>query len=222
MEAGRRVQNLIIGFCSNAETTSGAESTTKANLQAYSTLNCVSTYIFNFLSAKNFNITFCMNSQQAGNARYNPLTNSLTFTTLFTAGDSRVMEHEMFHAFQDDFYGNMELYGSQQPGYVNIEFEQALMADIAKDYSSAFDIPNATQTQKTNYNLWRASIVNDFSRHGVPVPGSARYNTFMTNYFNQLNQFNSIPGNKYSSQIISELKPDALYSILQNSNPTCI
>lgn len=46
---------LIIGFCGSTETTNQAESTIKTILQAYSTRNCVTTYVYKVLNAKNFN-----------------------------------------------------------------------------------------------------------------------------------------------------------------------
>ena len=208
-------------FCGNSETNANLQATINNNLQNYSTLNCATKYIYKTPAEHNFNMTFCVNGQLPKNAAFDPASNTLSFKTDYTAGNVDIMAHEMFHAYQDDFYGGTNQYGgSGTPGYVNIEFEQAVMADIMKGFGTAFGFMG-TPVQRNDYQNWLIGITNNFTEYPNLTPGTAEYDTFMNGYFNQLNIFNSFSDNSYKGTVINTLEPKAMLNVLKSITNNC-
>ena len=211
---------VLVKFCDNV---SQAQCTAIQNtINTFKNANCVSRFLFSSVGS---NITsYCINSATIGNVNFNPTTGSITFSSNDAASPAftYLLEHEYFHAYQNISYQNgVATYGKNpntgapNPGFVNIEFEQAVFNDVVNGGNQAF--VNGTQDQKNMYLSWLSQLTNN----GTAYPKLSSSNTdFINKYNGFLNEYNSLSGNPYSSQVIN-LTPQAFINIFNNTNPTC-
>lgn len=120
---------------------------------------------------------------------------------------SKCLVYQRVIVFQDNSYiggtaryGNNATTGVPNPGFVNIEFEQAVMNDIVNNGRTAFDLYGTAQ-QKLDYDAWLISITNNFTEYPNLNPNATsqadidKWNTFSSKYNGFLTAFNDWPGN---------------------------
>lgn len=219
------VTNYIVPtilFCGSL--TSAEKTSINNTVNAFKTENCASNYLYNYFNKSTF--SFCI---KAGNYNviYNPANQSFTFSNeaIATPAFSSLLEHEFFHAYQNALYPNgISSYGLNQttgiasPGFVNIEFEQAVFNDIVSNNYDTFT--NGSPVQKNAYSSWIKGIRGNGTGYTKLTPGTPAYTQFVNQFNTFLSQYNSIPGNPYTSAVIN-LDPKALVNFLNNSNPNC-
>lgn len=211
---------IDLTFCS------GLSSTQRANIedaiQEAASLNCA-THVINMALANKpgLEIGICVDGTN-GSGTYNAATKSITFLTDFASTHVDVVRHELFHAYQDNiaYPGGISDYSLGEPGYSNIEFEQALFKDImmlhggnatALSYSTDNDIIE-------EYESW----INYLTNNGTEYPDfSNNWSLYESKYFEFLEEFkNTNP--YYNAPIINTLAPEGLkrlfYGMLQ---PDC-
>jgi len=111
-------------------------------------------------------------------------------------------------------------------GFVDIEFEQAVMNDMINYGSTiAFDLSRATQVQRDAYLLWIKQVTTNGTSYPKLNPNGtateiAAYNTFMSSYNSFLSAYNAIPGNTNHSTALN-LSPQALIKLFNNINKNC-
>ncbi|WP_316785555.1 hypothetical protein [Pedobacter frigiditerrae] len=186
--------------------------------------------MYNHFDNKNKAFGFCISSG-TGSGTYSPTNEGFNFTSDAAAANMYVMEHEFIHAFQDDTYtGGTEQYGlgpnGPQDGFVNIEFEQALMNDMINyGNTTAFDLSSATQAQKDAYLLWINQVTSNGTTYPKLKPNGtsaeiADYNAFMSSYNSFLAAYNALSGNLNHSVALN-LSPQALIKLFNNINRNC-
>jgi hypothetical protein len=212
----KQTNSLKIIFCD------GLTSTEMTNIEntvmSFSTEDCASKYLYNYFNGKAF--TFCITAGNYSDS-FNPATNTFTFSTdaAATPDFAYLLEHEFFHAFQNSTYpGGINSYGSNSPGYVNIEFEQAVFNDIATGDNEAF--ANGTKDQQNSYSEWIQNLTSNGTVYPKLTPNTSAYKTFINKYNSFLQKFNAIPNNQYTSPVIS-LVPQALINLFNVVTPNC-
>ena len=222
------LDSLIKKFCDNLTATQKAVIQNAVNsLKDY---DCATKYIYNHFDNKNKSFSFCISSGP-GSGAYSPTNESFNFTSNAAAANMYVMEHEFIHAFQDDSYtSGTEQYGlgpnGPKDGFVNIEFEQAVMNDMINyGNTTAFDLSSATQAQKDAYLLWISQVTNNGMTYPKLNPNGttteiADYNSFMSSYNSFLAAYNTLSGNLNHSTALS-LSPVALIKLFNNINRNC-
>jgi len=213
---------LQIKYCDGL--TQAERNSIQGTVDAFKTEDCASKFLYNYFGNQSFN--FCI-TPGGYNVIFSPQTNTFTFSTdeVATPDLAILLEHEFFHAFQNAIYpggtasyGQNAVTGVNSPGFVNIEFEQAVFNDIATGNYNAFI--NGTQQQKTNYENWIKGLTANGTVYPKLAPGSSAYTTFINNYNSFLSQYNDLPNNVNSSPMIN-LTPQAFIDIFNNINPTC-
>ncbi len=187
----------------------------------YSWLNddpraCLNNYIYIALQnpAQPFKISVCINAGTSGNGSYNPDNKTLSFPNEQMASFSSIIGHELFHVFQDKFYtnGTSQYAAGDRTGFSNIEFEQALYADIAFSTNPPSTFIHASQDIKEDYDDWIDQITNN--RTTFPT----EYSQIQDKYMYFLEKFREVnTGNIYSSPSLSTLLPEAMLSAFKNS-----
>ncbi|MBB2143933.1 hypothetical protein GM921_00420 [Pedobacter sp. LMG 31464] len=220
--------SLIKNFCDDM--TQAQKTIIENAVNELKTYDCATEYMYNHFDNKNTSFGFCIGSG-IGSGSYSPSNGGFNFTSDAAAGNMYIMEHEFIHAYQDDVYPNgTEQYGlgpnGPLDGFVNIEFEQALMNDMINyGNTTAFDFSGATQAQKDAYLLW----INQTTSNGTTYPklnpsGTtteiAAYNTFMSSYNSFLASYNALSGNPNHSTALN-LSPQALIKLFNNINRNC-
>jgi len=200
-------------------------STQKTNIknavQDAADLNCA-TYVVNMALANkpSLAIGICVD-ETLGNGTYNAATKSIVFSTDFASTHVEVIRHELFHAYQDNiaYSGGIGDYSLGEPGFSNIEFEQALFHDIMMLHgSSATALNHADPAVKLDYQAW----INTLTSNGTEYPDfSANWSTFETKYFEFLEEFkNTSP--YYNAPVIGTLEPEALKRVFNGGlQPDC-
>lgn len=164
--------------------------------------------------------------EENGKDTYSATTKAITFQTSYTASRSDVMMHELFHAYQDNvaYHGGIGAYGVdastniKQPGFSNIEFEQALFRDIMMLHGSSATALyfSSNQSIKDNYTAW----INMLTNNGTQYPDfSANWSAYETKYFEFMEEFRLNPS--FNSVIINTLEPEALKRIFNGLQPNC-
>jgi len=125
---------------------------------------------------------------------------------------SELLSHELFHAYQDQYYANMGQYSGNNPGKVNIEFEQYVFQSI----SLRMDGHNSTignqfgigsDAQET-FKAW----INDLTNGGTSMPNLSDHPNFMSKYNEFLDNYNELGPVEYRSPTV-DLHPQALYNL---------
>ena len=223
-----KVDTLTVTICPGL--TSAERDSIRSTVAAFKTEDCVSKYLTGYFNSSVFG--FCIdvsNPSPNYTVHYIPGTKSFMFATDAAASSdlAYLLEHEFFHAYQDQnaFYPNgIANYGKDlttgiaSPGYVNVEFEQAVFHDIASGNVTAFS--NGTPDQQSRYSSWIATLTSNGTAYPKLSTGTSGYNNFLTSYTAFLNEFNAIPGNVYSSAILN-FSPNALINLFNNTNPNC-
>jgi uncharacterized membrane protein YgcG len=214
---------IKIVFCQGL--TTQEQNSITSTVAAFSTEDCASRFLYNYFGGKT--ISFCITPGNY-NANYNPATGGFTFSTdqMATPANADLLEHEFFHDYQNATYpggilpyGENTTTGANNPGAVNIEFEQAVFNDIATGGRSAFT--QGTPEQRTDYDSWISSLTNNGTVYPQLSPGTAAYSQFITSYNSYLSEYNNIPGNAYTSSIIN-LTPQALINLFNIvTSPNC-
>jgi hypothetical protein len=222
------LDSLIKKFCDNM--TQAQKTTIENAVDQLKDYDCATKYMYKHFDDTNKAFEFCI-SAGLGSGTYSPTTGGFNFTSNEAASNMYVMEHEFIHAYQDDIYPDgTEQYGlgpnGPSPGFVNIEFEQAVMNDLINyGNTTAFEFSGATQTQKDNYLLWIKDITNNGTTYPKLTPGGtptevAAYNAFMSSYNSFLTEFNALSGNPSHSTALN-LSPFALIKLFNNINRNC-
>lgn len=135
----------------------------------------------------------------------------ITFRTDYTATNGNFMQHELFHAFQDKlaYNGGIGQYAAPSNGRVNIEFEQAVFADIIYG-TNVFDNIAGIDTMRQDYEAWR----DDLTEFGTVYPDLSNFATYENTYNFFLEAFNSYHG--YGGGTVISLAPEALMRIFNN------
>ena len=182
--------------------------------------NCAAKYVYDNLTQSTTGFTFCI-SAGTGSASYNPVSKSINFTTDYAASRVDILEHEMFHAFQDVYYpngtskyGKDAITGIPSPGFSNIELEQAVFNDIVHNGTTAFD--KGTAQQKIDYQRWLSGVTSDFKKYPKLTAGTTAYTNFITEYNKYLSLFSKNPANPLSGPTIS-LNPNALINLFNQT-----
>ena len=103
--------------------------------------------------------------------------------------------------------------GTPNRGFANIQFEQAVMADMVHGNSTAFDTYGTDQEVQA-YLLWIGRLTDNhtafprFKPSGTPAEQLA-YTNFLTTYNTFLIKFINLQGNPYHSELAG-LTPLAL------------
>ena len=222
------LDSLIKKFCDDL--TEAQKTTIKNTVSSLKDYDCATKFMYNHFDNKNTSFGFCISEGQ-GSGTYNSTTKSFNFTSDAAAGNMYVMEHEFIHAYQDDTYaGGTAQYGwpnnSSTPnaGFVNIEFEQAVMNDMI-NYGNTLALNGATQAQIDAYLLWINQVTSNGTtypklNHNGTAAEIAAYNTFMSSYNSFLSIYNAIPGNPNHSTALN-LSPQALIKLFNNINRNC-
>lgn len=177
---------------------------------------CLNNYLYISLQdpARPFKFSICINPSAPGSGAYSPSTQVLSFPNEDMASYSPEIGHELFHIYQDKFYinGITQYSTGTRTGYSNIEFEQALYADLAYTTNPPTLFINAPSTLRTEYLNW----INQITDNRTTFP--REYSDLEDKYFYFLEKFREInPGNNCSSPSIPTLKPEAMLSIFKNS-----
>ncbi len=167
-----------------------------------------------------------------GNAHFDPTTKEIDFTSI-NAIRIDFLEHEMFHAFQDQTYGNAAFisYGKPinsyyPPGYTDIEFEQAVFNDIVNKTLTEGTHNSTDANYVANYRDWISLITNNGTAYPKLNPNATnqadidKYNSFINSYNSFMDQFKQVPGNPYYSPIL-HLTPNALINMFNSIDPNC-
>jgi len=125
---------------------------------------------------------------------------------------SELLSHELFHAYQDQHYANMGQYSGNNPGKVNIEFEQYVFQSISlwmDGHASAvgkdFD---SNPTVKMNFRNW----IKDLTNNGTTMPNISDHPDFMDKYHDFLDRHNEFGPMEYQSPTV-DLYPQTLYDL---------
>jgi hypothetical protein len=187
----------------------------------FKTSNCAAKYLSNYYRDRTF--TVCISSNITGSANISTTSNTITFSSAPYSTTPDVTLHEFFHAYQNSItpggtsnYG-MNAQGVKSSGYVDIEFEQAVFADILYNDGGAF-LYRGSQEQKARYNDWITSV----RANGYPklTPNTTAYNDFINTYKSFLTEYNDLSGNPNHSTALN-LNPVTLINIFNNINPNC-
>ncbi|WP_293786036.1 hypothetical protein [uncultured Pedobacter sp.] len=197
-------------------------------LNEYNTYNCATKYLSSYFKTSSTQFKFCIENV-SGNAQYHPGQNNISFSTNYAASRVDILEHEIYHAYQDKLYpgGTLQysrINGVAQAGFANIEFEQAVITDIMHGSTTAFDT-YGTLEQREEYTKWinELTILHTsfprFNATGTPAEVAA-YNIFITKYNSFLSEFNSMPNNPYHSNTLN-LVPQAIINLFNNIPLNC-
>ncbi|QHS54835.1 hypothetical protein GWR56_04465 [Mucilaginibacter sp. 14171R-50] len=208
-----------IKFCDDITTQQKA--TIENTIAEFKSANCANATLYKIIDQDGSGYTFCIKTGY-GSASYSPTDKSISFTTDYAATRADILQHEMFHGYQDLYYpggtagyGKNSSTGIASPGFSNIEFEQAVFSDIVNNEVVAFQ--NGTPEQQTSYRNWLAGLTNDFTSYPKLTSGTTDYNNFIEQYTSFLNQFNNLPNNPLSGPIIN-LDPKALINLFNQTN----
>ena len=114
--------------------------------------------------------------------------------------------------------------GTPNRGFANIEFEQAVVADMVHGISTAFDTYGTDQEVQA-YLLCIGGLMDNhttfprFKPSGTPAEQLA-YTNFLTTYNTFLTEFNNLQGNPYHSEL-ADLTPLALIILINNIPLDC-
>lgn len=218
---------IIKNFCDNLTDTQ--KSAINASVDSLSRYDCTSKFLYNYLAnTLGLQYSFCIGTDPTPNysMNYNPGTKGFTYATdeMTDLAVISSLEHEFFHALQDALvgtsgYGKNLTTGIAKPGFVDIEFEQAVFHDIQSGYFSAFD--NGTAEQQRLYTIWIKSLTNNGTTYPrIDNTDTGAYAEFINQYGSFLSQFNDLPGNVYHSDILN-LTPTSLIFIFNHTDPNC-
>lgn len=204
------------------------KATINTMLNEFNNYSCSTKFLSSYFKTAHRQFKFCIGGI-AENASYTPGTNNITFSTNFSASLPFILEHELTHAFQDALYpGGTQQYarvgGIPNRGFANIEFEQAVIADMVHGSSTAFNI-YGTDPEIQAYLQWISGLTNNhttfprFKPAGTPAEQLA-YTDFLTSYNSFLSKFNNLVSNPYHSEL-ANLQPLALINLFNNIPLDC-
>src|SRR5690606_18777317 len=141
---------------------------------------------------------------------YSPFTGDIKVDIVYA--NAGVMFEELFHGFQDVFYGGTSKYvrgNSPVPGALNIEFEAKFLNDIALRTNPRTNLQNFPAITAIEYKEWIIKIT-DF---GTKYPTD--FKAISTDYFRFAKAFKlEKPG--YNKFLLDEkMEPTAAFSILK-------
>lgn len=155
-----------------------------------------------------------MNKQSSlGNAHYDVSSNTIYFATSESMTFESIVFHEFFHAYQATIHPSMGQYGKGKPEYVQIEFEQAVFADLKQGGASRTTSNYFPQDDQDKYSDW----IEEVSKSLKVDPDYLLTKEFETEYNSYLNKFNTIT-NPYHSDLDLNLGFPALKSLSRTFN----
>ncbi len=218
--------SVIKKFCDNL--TAAQKTIIENAVNEFKNYDCATKYMYKHFDDTNKTFEFCIGAE-SGSATYNSATKSFNFTSNAAASNMSLMEHEFMHAFQDDTYaGGIGQYGLNtstgvpNAGFVDIEFEQAVMNDMI-NYGNNFVLLGATPQQQLDYQNWINEVTNNGTTYPKINPNGtitelAAYNTFISKYHSFLSIYNGVSVN---SSTALNLSPQALIKLFNNINRNC-
>lgn len=197
------------------------------NVNNFTTHDCATKFLSKNLKSKISSFCITDLGPNPPNARYNATTGEIDFESKYAATDLESLEHEMFHAFQDQTYGHATYlsYGTLLPGnvypsgFIDVEFEQAIFEDIVNKTHYVTAHTNDANF-KTAYDTWINSLTNNGTSYPKlnPQTDITQYNNFITQYQSFLSQYQQIIGNPYYSPI-ANYTPNALINMFNAIDP---
>ena len=141
-------------------------------------------------------------------------------------GYPELLTHEVFHAYQHQVaYGGSFLnYYSEQPGNINVEFEQIVFQDISRRISEGTTyvgdkfkqdaLPGFDEAKK-DYKKWIETLTNG----GTIYPNLSTIPDFANQFMVQLKNFKTFGHTGYTakSNVIESLGPEALIKLFNGS-----
>ncbi|WP_395626580.1 hypothetical protein [Daejeonella sp.] len=173
---------------------------------------CLRNFIYQKIESSGIKIGVCLDPTVTDNGAYRPSEKNILLPNEFTLSSSTLFGHEFFHVYQDAHYPG----GTSQYTYTgnpNLEFEQALFKDIINgDFPSSAMGSSGSEELKREYETWILSITNNFTIKPLQFSDlKGKYNYFLEQ-FHQNGPYNRRGAINYN------LRPNALFSIFNNSN----
>jgi hypothetical protein len=172
-------------------------------------------FIYDLLVEKGVKLKF-LKEEIYGSANYNRTKKAIVFPKSDPTTTIQLLQHELFHAYQDKIYPNLGLYSKGKEGFINIEFEVAFMQ---------FLLTNVDQKSRVNFdkfivnNLITGSHLEEFEEWANRITFKFTNYPFLENEANLKNYFIFMKyfgedKPTYNSKINYKLKPLALIHFL--------
>jgi len=175
---------------------------------------CIHKATYSKVAAAGKKIGFCINTI-TGNGTYNALNSTITYANELGLSSFITLRHEFFHVYQDTYYtgGTLQYNTGTRTGYPNIEFEQALFADILNGSDNASAMGSTASIElRTEYRNWVKSITNNNTAYPKQLSDlGGQYYTF-------LNKFREHAYGYDVGIVKTDLPPDALLNIFNSTN----
>lgn len=167
------------------------------------------------------------NAQSAGGgAVYLGNKKQVIYANELYLGYPEMLTHEVFHAYQHQiaYGGSFVNYYKDQPGNINVEFEQIVFQDISRrinegttyvgDKFNQETLPGFGKAQE-DYIKWIETLTNK----GTTYPNLSTMPDFANQFIAQLKNFKTFghPGYTAKSTVIESLGPEALKKLFNGS-----
>jgi len=156
-------------------------------------------------------IVFEQDSSAEPLGHYSVTKKSLVFAENSVIGNE-LLSHELFHAYQDQHYANMGQYAGNNPGKVNIEFEQYVFQSISLRMDGRASVVgkdfDGNSAVRANFKDWIDALTND----GSTMPDLSNHPDFMDYYNEFLDRYNEYGPIPYRSPTV-DLHPQTLYNL---------
>lgn len=175
-------------------------------------MNCMTGVIYDFLVTDGASINFDINPAYEGAAAYDPITETISFGSENDI-TAQKLEEEMFHVYQDFYYPTgIDKYIEDPPYYgrSNIEFEAKFGIQLVKNVSTSSGYSDYGSTNMSTL----INQLSDYYEYNGEFP-SGLTDLQLGDYYSAIRDFRqAMP--QYNYPISYNLKPDALFNILQN------
>ena len=162
--------------------------------------NCLNIQVFGYINDNQKKFCFKIGSTSGEQGSYNYTNSDFSFADT-EAINSTVFGEELYHAYQDLYYGGLSQFNNI--GRSNIEFEAKLYHDLTHNGICCLVFSNSTV--QTEYLLWLIEITDDFQR----MPNWSELTQY---YFHYLEQF-IIDKPDYNYPIDYNMTPNALLNL---------
>ena len=162
--------------------------------------NCLNIQVFGYINDNQKKFCFKIGSTSGEQGSYNYTNSDFSFADT-EAINSTVFGKELYHAYQDLYYGGLSQFNNI--GRSNIEFEAKLYHDLTHNGICCLVFSNSTV--QTEYLLWLIEITDDFQR----MPNWSELTQY---YFHYLEQF-IIDKPDYNYPIDYNMTPNALLNL---------
>jgi hypothetical protein len=170
--------------------------------------------IYNFLVEKGVKLKL-VKDEIFGLANYNRTKKAIVFPKSDPRTSIQNLQHELFHAYQDQIYPNLGLYSKGKKGFINIEFEVAFMqfllfnvAPKSNDNFIRFDENKPIAgSHLDELNKWTKDRTSSYTRY-------PSIDLYLEEYYKFMKYF-GVDKPQYYSQINDKLEPLALIHFIE-------